>query len=719
MEESAEVELVTRVRGFRNGTIVTAGGKKLHETRHGMADDAFFKVFSFPLIAGNPEKALSLPNTVVISKSAAKKYFGDSDPMGKTINIYERDLLVTGIYEDMPANSHFHLDILFSVATIPRYSEPNWGLNVFKNYVLLRENGDIENLRNDLANIVKTRHFESVEQYKTYLSKGGSISYPLMPLKDIHLNSHLLWEFEANGNATYVKYFTFIAFFILLIAVVNYVNLSTARSAGRAREVGIRKTVGSTRIALIRQFLTESVIISIIATVLSVVIIQLLMPYFRSLVDKPWLKIPFMQHPEYLIILLLFAIVLGLIAGGYPALILSSFKPVTVLRGRFNTGKRGSGLRNALVIFQFSMSIILFIGALVVQKQMSFIHNSDLGFDKEQVLVIKTFGEIGDKLSTLKEVLLENPAVISASASTSIPGKNIDNRGSRLFGTDNWAGINIIAVDEDFADVMKLQMAEGRFFAKEISTDEQAVIVNESTVKRLASGNLIDRKFDIWIGGLHDVFPYHVIGITKDFHYESFYEPVRPMQLILTNGKAQWGESFLSVRIRPENIQETVKYVASVWNKFIPNSPFEYSFLDSIYDQLHANENLTRNVFSVFTFFALFVSCLGLLGLSSFTAEQKTKEIGIRKAFGASVQGLILKLSKEYISWILIANLIAWPTAYLVMDRWLQNFAFRTEIGWEIFILASISSLLIALITVCFQFTRAALVNPIETLRYE
>lgn len=719
MEESSEIEMVTRVRGFRNGTIVTAGEKKLHETRHGMADDLFFKVFSFPMTKGDPATALSHPNTVVISESAARKYFGTMDPMGKIIHIYDYDLQITGIYQDMPANVHFHLDILFSIATIPRYSEPNWGLNVFKTYALLRKGGSVEKLRQDLANIIKANFFKSADEYEEFLSKDKNLAYPVMPLKDIHLNSHLLWEFEPNGNVTYVKYFTFIAFFILLIAIVNYVNLSTARSSGRAKEVGIRKTIGSTRTSLVRQFLVESVFTSILALVISIILIQLLMPFFRELVDKSWLQVSYFEQPIYLIGLLLISIFIGLIAGGYPALMLSSFKPVTVLKGRFSSGKKGIHLRNGLVIFQFSMSIILIIGTLVVQKQMSFIQNKNLGFDREQVLVVKTFGQIGDRSSTFKEKLMQNPFVLAASVSTSIPGKAFDNRGTRLEGMESWGGINIIAVDEDFLNVMQMEMAEGRFFSKEIATDEQAVIVNESAVQAMAKGNLLDKRFDIWVGGLNEALPYHVIGVAKNFHYESFYETIKPMQIILTTGKAQWGESYLSVRVHPEDIQETVEYIGSIWQELLPGSPFEFSFLDSVYDQLYANEELSGKVFTIFTFFALFVSCLGLLGLSSFAAEQKTKEIGIRKVFGASVQELTIKLSTEFTRWVVIANLIAWPIAYYVMDGWLQNFTYRTEIGWEVFILSAFAAFFVAIVTVSWQFIKAANANPVEALRYE
>jgi len=334
-------------------------------------------------------------------------------------------------------------------------------------------------------------------------------------------------------------------------------------------------------------------------------------------------------------------------------------------------------------------------------------------------VVINTFEEIGDKLSIFKEQLLKNPAIIAASASTSIPGKDFSNRGTHLEGTDSWAAVNIIAVDEDFMKVMQLEMSEGRFFSKDMATDDQAVIINESTVKAFAQGTLLSQRFEIWVGGLNEMLPYHVIGVAKDFHYESFYKPIEPMQIILTNGKAQWGESYLSVRIHPENIRETVNYINKVWYDLIPGSPFEFTFLDSVYNQLYENENLTRNVFTIFTFFALFVSCLGLLGLSSFAAQQKIKEIGIRKVFGATVRGLVLQQSTHFLRWLIIANIFAWPVAWLVMDAWLKNFAFHIEMSWDNFILSAIIAMAIALITVSIQFTKVAIINPIESIRYE
>lgn len=716
INECPEVELVTRVRNFQGGTLVIAGDNKFNETRHGVADDQFFKLFSFPFIQGNPETALSEPHTAVISESAAKKYFGNSDPIGRTLSFYETHFQVQGIYMDMPPNSHFHFDILCSITSFPRYLEPHWSYNVFKTYVLLREGGSIDALQNKLKDIVKNYMFDSVERYEAVLAKGNYTTFPLQPLTDIHLNSHLLWEFEANGNGLYVRFFTIIAAFILLIAIFNYINLSTARSTGRAREVGIRKTVGSTRVSLIRQFLGEAILTSFLAMILTLIIVQVLMPSFCQLVGKPWLKAPYVERPFLLLVMIVLTAMIGIAAGIYPALFLSSFHPMAVFRGKFGRGFKSSRMRNGLVIFQFSLSVLLLAGTLVVQEQMAFIQKRNLGFDREQVVVVRTFGTLGPKSAILKEALLRNPMVVAASTSSSVPGKPFTNVGFRLEGTTSNPATNLFAADWDFLNVMKLEMIEGRFFSREIPSDRNAVILNESEIRTIGRDDLLNKRFEIWVG---EIEQFHVIGIVKDFHYESFHEPVKPLGIVMMPGAYRWGEAYVSVRIRPENVRATIDHIRKTWEEIVPGSPFEYSFLDTIYNGQYKNEERTGRVFTVFTFFALFVACLGLLGLSSFAAEQRTKEIGIRKVLGASVCGVVILLSKEFTRWVLIANVIAWPAAYFIMQEWLNGFAYRTNIEISIFILSAILSLGIAVLTVIFQAIKAAKAIPVDSLRYE
>ena len=719
MNQCPEVESVTRVRGFSEGTLIRAGEKKIFEIRHGYADEGFFKVFSFLLKRGNPETVLSSPHTAVLSETAARRYFGSQDPVGQVLNVFEENFRVTGVYEDMPDNSHFHLDVLCSVASFPRYNEPHWGINAFKTYALLKEGASLDGFREKLRQIIKNNMFSTEEDYSTMLAKGNSKTMPLQKLTDIHLKSNLLWEFEPNGNGRYVGYLTFIAGLILIIAIINYVNLSTARSSGRAKEVGIRKVHGSTRNSLIRQFIIESVLMTQFALVLSLGIIRLFMPAFRNLVGKPNLQAHFIHQPIILVGLIASAVVVGIIAGIYPALVLSSFHPIAVLRGRFSGGLKKSALRNALVVFQFSASIILLVGTIVVKKQLDYAQNKNLGYDREQVVVLNTYGEIGDDLTIIKEKLKQNPSIVSVSASNSVPGKAFDNIGISLEEKDDWKGTNMIAVDYDYLEVMRMEMAEGRFFSSAYPTDKQAVILNESKARALGEKNLLDKIMNIWVGSERGNLPFRIIGIIKDFHYESFHEEVKPMGMILTPGASGWAESYLSVRIRTQNVNSTMKALKKTWDEVYPGHPFEYTFLDSIYDELYKNEARTGKVFSLFTAFAMFVACLGLFGLSSFAVVQRTKEIGIRKVLGATSQGIFFKLSGDFSKWVVAANILAWPVAYLLMKNWLASFAYRIDLEWWMFGIAGILALLVSLFTISLQTIKAARANPAVSLKYE
>jgi len=717
LDKCPEVELATRVRSYQDDYLVIADGKKFNESGLGIADAMFFRLFSFPVLEGNSTTVLSEPQTVAISERAAAKYFGSSSAVGRTLTIFDKDFLIRGIFKNMPDNSHFHLDVLCSFVSFKGYQKPKWRTNSFKTYVLLREGSSLTTLQDKLDDIVKNHMFDSEEKYKATLAKGNYTKFPLQPLTDIHLRSHLHWEFETNGNDTYVRFFTIISAFILLIAVVNYTNLSTARSAGRARETGIRKTVGSTRASLIHQFQIESISTSLIALILALVFIQALLPAFRQLVGKPWLQTSLIRNPLGLLVLMALAVLIGVTAGLYPSLFLSSFKPVAVLGGKLSLGLKRPFLRNGLVVFQFSLSIILLAGTLVVKKQMAFVQSQNLGFDQDQVVVIETHRELGQKLSPLKETLLRNPTVVKVSASSSVPGTSFTNLGFRFEGTESWRGTNVFIVDQDFLNVMQLEMAEGRFFSEEIPTDGQAIILNESKARKLGMADLLNKRIYMWVGDRNEWF--HIIGITKDFHYESFHELVKPLGMVMLHGTCPLPEAFVSVRIRTSNIRETMAHIRKTWEEIMPGTPFEFSFLDTIYNDQYRNEERTGQVFTIFTFFALFVACLGLLGLASFAAEQRTKEIGIRKVLGASIPGIILMMSREFTRWVLLANIIAWPIAYYIMHRWLQSFAYRSDIGLLVFFLSGFIALVSALLTVGFQAFKAATANPVDSLRYE
>ena len=715
MQECPEVEFATSVKGDREGDFVHIGDRTYHETGIGITDASFFKIFSFPFSKGDPESALTSPQTVVISRTASDRYFGHSDPIGQTLTIFDDDFLVTGVFEDMPPNSHFHFEVLCSMVSFDQWKEPAWMWNPFKTYVLIHSDADIAMLQTKLNDIASTHMFGG--DYAAWAAKGNYKVLPLQPLTDIHLNSHLLGEFEANGNAMHVHFFTIIAGFIIVIAAVNYTNLSTARSTGRALEVGIRKTVGSSRVSLIRQFLSESVLMSLLSLILALITVQVFMPAFRLLVGKSWLDIPYLKSPMMILPVVMLAILIGLIAGFYPSLFLSSVPPIAVLGGKYRSGMKRSRLRNMLVVFQFTLSVMLLSGTLIVRKQMAYVQNRDLGFQREHVVVLQTLGQINQRLGAFKHALLSHPDVTAVSASSSVPGKGYTSVGFHVEGShDSWPATIRIRADADFPEVMQLHMREGRFLDEKITSDRRAVVLNTSKALDIGKEDLYKKR--IQIGGMGEE-PFHVIGIVEDFHHESFHEPVKPMGIIILSEATGWSESYISVRIHSDQIVKTISFIRQVWEDFIPGSPLMYSFLDSIYDDMYRNEHRTGRIFTLFSAFTLFVACLGLLGLASYAAEQRKKEFGIRKTLGATASGIIVLLSREYFQLIILANGIACPLTYLLMKRWLQSFAYRTSIDIFIFLAACIMVLTIGCLAVIYHSIKVAMANPVNSLRYE
>lgn len=717
-EKCPEVEMATNVRGFRGENLIEVGDKKFNEKGLGIADEYFFRFFSFPLVSGNMETVLNEPFTIAISENTVKKYFGDSAALGRNVKIFDDQFTITGIYKDMPNQSHFHLDVLMSFSTYYGSQEPNWGINSFKTYVLLKEGSKLSKLEKNLEEIVRDHLFDTPEEYQQVLDAGNYKKIPVQALTDIHLKSNLLWEFEANGNAMYVKFFTIIAIFILIIAIINYVNLSTARSTSRIKEVGVRKAIGSTRSLLIRQFLTESIMMSLIAMLLALFTLEQLMPAFKNLIGKEWLINPFATNPILQLSMILLAVLIGIIAGLYPSLVLSSYNPTKTISGNTNKWAKGSVLRNSLVVFQFFISIMLLIMTLVVQKQMNFIQNKNLGCNIEQVVVLKTYGTIVPKLDILKEALSKEKDVVSVSASSSLPGKSFTNIGMGLEGTKHSSGVNMYIVDADFQKTLQLEMLEGRFFDNDISTDGQAVVINEVMAKQLAEDNLLEKRMMIWVGG-EGKKPFKIIGIIKDFHYESFHEKVKPLAIVKLNGTCQWQEEYLSIKIKTSSIDKSLMQIQETWNNILPGTPFDYNFLDSIYESQYQNEKRTGYVFKLFTVFMIFVACLGLLGIASYAVENRTKEIAIRKVMGASINRILFMLTSNFVRWAILANLIAWPVSYFLMTRWLNQFSYHVEINFWPFLNATILILLITLFTVIFHAFKASVKNPVNSLRYE
>jgi putative ABC transport system permease protein len=534
-------------------------------------------------------------------------------------------------------------------------------------------------------------------------------------MTSIHLYSDLEYEIEVNSDASYVYLFSIIALGILLIACINFMNLSTARSTTRAREVGIRKTLGSTKSRLVQQFLTESTIITLIAVIIAIIFIKVLLPYFNNVSGKS-LSFTLFDNFTALPLIVIFAVFVGLIAGLYPAFVLTSFLPANVMKGP--SGKKGSGswLRSGLVVFQFGISVVLFVGTFVVYNQMDYIQNKKLGYNKDQLIIIEKTDDLFEKIPEFKLRLLENPNVINVTNHNTIPGRGFGNTVFQIEGQGGnenhlfwlWFG------DYDLKDTYQLEMVEGRYFSEEFPADSQAVVLNEKAVQAIGIENPVGKRLiDRGPNGEARYMP--IIGVVKDFHFESMHSAIRPMAIFPMRGNGR----LTAARISAQNIMSTISFIEDTWKEYAFDQAFEYVFMDDEFARIYAAEETTANLFTVFSMLAVFIACLGLFGLAAFITEQRTKEIGIRKVMGASVPEILLILVKEFTKWVLIANIIAWPLSYIGMSSWLENFAYRIDIGWGIFILSGVISLIISILTVSSQVVKAATANPVKSLRYE
>ncbi|MFC2133181.1 ABC transporter permease [Bacteroidota bacterium] len=673
------------------------------------ADSTFFDVFSFNLIIGDKRNILNKPNDIVISEATARKYFGNEDPVGKVITLAdEYELNVTGVFENIPRNSHFHFDMLLSMVTLSHSRSTDWTSNDFRTYIVLKEGFPVDQLEAKFPDLIKQYIFEGD---LSWIAKGNSYEYYLQQLTDIHLNSDIISEFEPNGNIIYVHIFSLTAIFILLIACMNFMNLSTAKSVNRAKEIGLRKVVGSVKGQLIVQFLSESILLSFIALAAGVVIVWVTLPFFNNLVGK---QLQLFLFSDYYTILLLIslALIVGLIAGGYPAFYLSSLRPILTIRGKTREGLKNSRLRNILVVLQFSITIVLFIGTFIVGKQLEYFQNTRLGFNKEQVIVVKNAETLGNQITSFKESLSADPGISSAAGSYSLPGGHFVNYGFKPENSESLL-LNFGICDPEFIEALQLEMIEGRFFSPDFTTDSTAIIINETALKLLDWDNPMGKTFT----SLGRTF--HVIGVVEDFHYESLHQTVKPMAMLNLSLNLPWPEKFVSVRTNSSNINETLNFIEDNWQAFAKGKPFEYFFLDEHYSDFYTNEKRTGSVFIVFSFLALVIASLGLIGLAAYSAEQKSKEIGIRKVCGAGIPSIILLLYRKFIKWIIIANLFAWPVAYYIMGKWLQDFAYRIEIPVWPFLISALLTLIIAVVSVSYQSLKAALANPVDSIKYE
>ncbi len=717
VDEYPEVISSTRLM-YNPNMLIRYNDNVFNETRFFWADSTIFEVFTMPFIQGNPFTALNQPHTVVLTKSLAKKYFGDEDPMDKIMNMEDgTPYTVRGVIEDCPSNSHFHYDMFASVASLGLQGT-FWVSNNFYTYIVLKKGASAEELQAKLPEFSKKYAGPQLQEllgitYDDAVKKGYAYEFIMQPLKDIHLHSHLDYEIEPNSDIRYVYIFSIIAGFVLLIACINFMNLTTARSSTRSREVGIRKVLGSNKAKLIRQFLTESVLLTFFAVLAAVVLVEVFLPAFSNIAGKElhtnyfenWLVIPG---------LFLTTLVVGFIAGSYPAFFLSSFQPVKVLKGKPSEGRR-NWLRSGLVVFQFAITIVLFACTFIVAGQMKFIQEKKLGFDKDHVLVIQRAWALENHADAFKDELMQSTKIISASNTDNLPGKLF---GQTVFKPEDAPlsqqyPLAIMATDYNFAETLGLELSEGRYFSKDIISDSAAIILNENAVKFMEIKDPIGKR--IIMPGRTDNQYFTIIGVLKDFHYESLHQQIRPLAIFYNKGQT----AYLPVRIKPANISATISLIEDEWKKFVPGKPFEYFFLDEDFNKLYQSEMKTGQIFSAFSVLAIFIACLGLFGLTAFTVERRIKEIGIRKVLGASISTIVFLISKEFLKWVLIANLIAWPVAYYFMNEWLQNFAYRNEITLWAFIFSGIIALVIALITISSQTIKAATANPVKSLRYE
>jgi putative ABC transport system permease protein len=695
----------------RSNVEVKVGEEIYNESRMAAVDSTFFDIFSFPLIEGDAKKVLTEPNTTVLSESTARKYFGDEDPINKVLLMNgETAFKVTGIMKDFPENSHFHFDLLLSVVSFEGRLNDHWWNNNFRTYIVLRDDADPKELEAKFPAFIKKYIGEGKDDWDKWLAAGNNWEYFLQPLASIHLNSSLNGEFEANGNINYIYIFISAALLIVIIASVNFMNLSTAKSEQRSKEVGLRKVVGSSKGLLIFQFLHEAVFMSILAFILSVVLVFIALPWFNSFTGKSF-ELFDMYNLQTLPYLLAAVLMLGILSGLYPAFYLSSFKPMEVLKSKINRRKNGVNLRGTLVVFQFVISIFLIVGTLVVYRQLDFVQNVNLGFNKEQIVVLHGAGALGNKSETFKELLFTNPNIKKVSTSQTLPGKGFMNWGCNVEGREGWLTLNMNITDIDFLDTYQMQMVEGRFFSKDFLSDSTAIVINENAQKVLGWEDPLQRKVNM------NGNSYHVIGVIKDYHYESLHTQVRPMGMIMF--PRDWRPSYVSVKITGEDVPETLDFIEKRWATTTGGFPYQFSFFDQEYQQLYDNEVQTSNMFIFFALIAIFIACLGLFALSAFVAEQRTKEIGIRKVNGAGVNNILLLLSSNFAKWVLMAFIISLPLGFFVMRKWLENFAYKIDLNWWIFAVAGLAALFIALMTVSFQSVKAALKNPVDALRYE
>jgi len=699
-------------------------------------DSNFLQLFGFKMLEGDGATALMKPGSVVITESIAKKYFGDEKAIGKTLSMREdkQPFTVTAVLKDIPSSSSIQFEFLLPVADFPvvkRFSW-SWVWRLMVCYVKLKPNvptdkAGIQKIESKFPAVVRVQAANGFRRigkpFDEFIKSGGKWDFHLLPLTDVHLRSgniNLPWLSHIS-NIKYIYIFGSIALFIILLACVNFMNLSTARAANRFKEVGIRKVSGSTRAQLIKQFLSEAILYSVISSLIAVILVLFLLKGFSLIIEEP-INFQTAFTPAIWISLIGLTILIGLLAGSYPAFYLTSFRPVLVLKGKnlFSPGKKTLFLRNGLVVFQFFISTLMIIGTIVVLKQLHFFRNTDLGFNKENVVVISSSNRLASAEETFRQKIRQMPAVLDASIATSIPSGDAfgDSYQPADEGDKKSAEINLnsFMVDDAFIPTLKIKVMKGRNFSKEFN-DSASVILNEEAVQQIGWKDPVGKWLE-YPGGNNTRFL--VIGVVKNFNTQSLQNPIGPFALFHPSSKTYgWGQSNTVVRIKGGDINRTIQQFEEQWKSFTNTEPFDYNFLDEAFDAQYRSEQRLGSIFSIFAALSIFIACLGLFGLSAFMAERRTKEIGVRKVLGASVPNVVALLSKDFLKLTLVASVIAFPVAWYFMNKWLEDFAYRININWTIFIIAALCTLLVALLTVSFQAIKAAITNPVKSLRTE
>ncbi len=733
VEELPEVVDATRIVRAAERTKVTYNGNTLRKGKMAMADANLFQMFSLALIKGDPNTVLDRPRSVVLTQEQAKAYFGEEEPLDKTIQIHDIGIFapsgyvdnsgfytVTGIMEQIPDNSHFHFDLIASMASNADADNQSWLSGSYHTYLLFAEGADLGGMEAKLSGITKKYMGPQLKKglgmdYGEFLEAGNHVGFFMQPLTDIHLHSELSGQLEQGGQAGTVYMFAAIALFMLLIACFNFMNLSTAGASKRLKEIGIRKVLGSDRKRLVTQFLTESFMATFLAMGIGLLLFLLALPYFNQLSGKS-LTYDLLLNPRVMVALVGLTALVSLMAGGYPAFFMSSFKPIQALKNKFSF-VGGKGVRSGLVVFQFAISISLIIGTLVVGRQMDFIQNKDLGYDREELIVVRDAGLLGNDFGPFREELRKDPRILNMTTSAFVPAGPTDTNGATLYSKRDptqQLRTKVFNIDEEYLPTLGIKLLKGRNFSKDFGSEQNNIIINETAVKTFGlDGNPVGQTLvestDLE-GGRATLT---IVGVVKDFHSRSLHEPIQPL---LMKYNPYYG---LIVKAKAGDIADLIALMENRWKSFGSKEVFGYALLDELYNETYLRERNMNSILQYFSFLTIFVACLGLFGLVTFTAQQRFKEIGIRKVLGSSVPQIVVMLAKDFLKLVLISMLIAFPFGYYAMDKWLQGFAYSIDIDWWIFAVAGVVTVLIAFLTISFRSIKAALANPVQSLRME